>query len=467
MRRTSTAPVVVVGDALLDIDLLGTAERICPDAPVPVVEVAGRRTRPGGAALAAVLAARLSDRPVVLLCPIAGDDAGNTLRELVSEDVELVSLPAYGSTAVKTRVRVGDSSVVRLDSGCGASARGGLTVEQRALLESAAVVLVSDYGNGTSASPELRAQLGGRRAPVVWDPHPRGSEPVAGARLVTPNAREALTLLGEAAPGAHLADLAEVGRRLAERWRAGAVAVTSGASGVALTFGAGAPLLVPADPVAGRDACGAGDSFAAAAAVALADGALVSEAVRTAVATASAFVAAGGAGAVVARDEASPPPGPEDSFARRSVPGRGTVVATGGCFDVLHAGHIATLTGARKLGDRLVVCVNSDASVRRLKGAGRPVVPIEDRVRVLQALECVDEVVVFEQDTPDEVLARLRPDIWVKGGDYAGAELPEAAVLARWGGRAVVLPYLAGRSTTAIVDRRDRPSDIERAGDRA
>jgi rfaE bifunctional protein nucleotidyltransferase chain/domain len=127
------------------------------------------------------------------------------------------------------------------------------------------------------------------------------------------------------------------------------------------------------------------------------------------------------------------------------------VVATGGCFDLLHAGHVATLRAARALGDCLIVCVNSDESVRRLKGSSRPLVPVEDRVHVLEALECVDAVVVFDEDTPSEVLQRLRPHLWAKGGDYAGADVPEAAVLRAWGGQAVVLPYLAGRSTTALV----------------
>jgi rfaE bifunctional protein nucleotidyltransferase chain/domain len=129
----------------------------------------------------------------------------------------------------------------------------------------------------------------------------------------------------------------------------------------------------------------------------------------------------------------------------------GTVVATGGCFDLLHAGHVATLRSARQLGDCLVVCLNSDESVRRLKGPSRPLVPAADRARVLEALEFVDAVVVFDEDTPVEAIRRIRPHVWAKGGDYAGSDVPEAAVLAEWGGQAVVLPYLEGRSTTRIV----------------
>jgi rfaE bifunctional protein nucleotidyltransferase chain/domain len=212
-------------------------------------------------------------------------------------------------------------------------------------------------------------------------------------------------------------------------------------------------MVVPAVPVTGGDPCGAGDAFAAAATIALAGGAVTGEAVAAAVAAASAFVARGGASAW---DTSEPivvaEPGVDGLLARVRAAG-GTVVATGGCFDLLHPGHVATLRAARGLGDCLVVCINSDASVRRLKGPSRPLVTAVDRGRVLEALEFVDAVVVFDEDTPVEVLDRLRPDVWAKGGDYAGVDLPEAAVLRRWGGQAVVLPYLDGHSTASLVER--------------
>jgi D-beta-D-heptose 7-phosphate kinase/D-beta-D-heptose 1-phosphate adenosyltransferase len=130
----------------------------------------------------------------------------------------------------------------------------------------------------------------------------------------------------------------------------------------------------------------------------------------------------------------------------------GTVVATGGCFDLLHAGHVAMLQAARALGDCLVVCLNGDDSVRRLKGRDRPLQPASDRAAVLLALDCVDAVVVFDEDTPVEALERLRPAIFAKGADYAGADLPEARALTRWGGQVVAVPYLQGRSTTRLLE---------------
>jgi rfaE bifunctional protein nucleotidyltransferase chain/domain len=146
-----------------------------------------------------------------------------------------------------------------------------------------------------------------------------------------------------------------------------------------------------------------------------------------------------------------PEPEPVEHLLARVRAAGGTVVATGGCFDLLHAGHVAVLQQARALGDCLVVLLNSDASVRRLKGPTRPLQPQDDRATLLRALGSVDAVVVFDEDTPVAALERLRPDVWAKGGDYALADLPEAPVLAQWGGQAVVLPYLDGRSTTALV----------------
>ncbi|NEA87182.1 D-glycero-beta-D-manno-heptose 1-phosphate adenylyltransferase, partial [Streptomyces sp. SID14436] len=168
------------------------------------------------------------------------------------------------------------------------------------------------------------------------------------------------------------------------------------------------------------------------------------------------FVGAGGAGALPRADAAHTHlPDGDDPFALADGvrAAHGTVVAAGGCFDLLHAGHVGLLQAARELGDCLVVCVNSDASVRRRKGAGRPVNTLDDRVRVLRALACVDAVAVFDEDTPERLLADLRPDVWVKGGDYAAADLPEATLLDAWGGQAVLLPYLAGRSSTGILER--------------
>jgi len=259
------------------------------------------------------------------------------------------------------------------------------------------------------------------------------------------------------AAGDGLASITERGRILARRWQASAVAVTLGSRGALLVAGDGPPVVIPASPTDTGDACGAGDRFASAAAGFLADGALTADAVADAVVVATSYVAAGGA-AAIAVDREGPSPNihrprmadAQDVIARTRLRG-GTVVATGGCFDLLHAGHVSVLEQARALGDCLVVCLNSDASVRRLKGEGRPVVGEEDRAAVLAALGCVDAVVVFDEDTPQALLERLKPDIFAKGGDYAVADLPEQRILEGWGGQVVLLPYLKGRSTSSLM----------------
>ncbi|MET8576833.1 D-glycero-beta-D-manno-heptose 1-phosphate adenylyltransferase [Streptomyces sp. NPDC005012] len=608
------APLVVVGDALLDRDLAGTAERLAPDAPVPVIADCVERLRPGGAALAAHLAA-LDGRPVTLITGLGDDPAARLLRRLLEPQVRVIALPVTGPLPEKTRLLAQHLPVARVDRGDGRAAAA--TDEAAAAIRSAHAVLVSDYGRG--AAEALRDVLA-ERPPEVWDPHPRGAVPVPGTRLVTPAEKEA-RLFAEGGRGDDLRTVSRGAAALVRAWRAAAVVVTLGARGALLSYGDN-PLLFPAPTAHPGDPCGAGDRFAATAAGRLADGALVEEAVADAVASATAFVAAGAAGAIgldpspdtperpapepapghahdgtgsrlpadagpgaragrrihqagagaggqdgagvrdgagarggagardgagagfpagaepgvraagrirtvdgeagvrdragtrdgagagvrdgagaSVRDGAEPgvpagDPNPAGAGAdvrdgtaagvrdgagellgrgggrRAGVPAAGhreaedpcalaervraaggTVVAAGGCFDLLHAGHVGLLEEARRLGDCLVVCVNSDSSVRRRKGDGRPVNPLADRVRVLKALACVDAVAVFDEDTPEQLLARLRPDVWVKGGDYAGADLPEAALLEEWGGQAVLLPYLDGRSSTRLAAR--------------
>lgn len=450
--------VVVVGDCLLDRDVDGRVDRVCPDAPAPVVDVESVSSGPGGAGLTALLCAA-DGVDVTLVAPLADDAEGRELRSLLeAAGVRVVALGHDGATRVKSRLRAAGQSIARIDTGGPGHPVGELDPEAARAVAEADVVLVSCYGGGTTGHAGVREALARRapRRPVVWDPHPRGGDPVRGCALVTPNLAEARDRAGlPGAPG----DL--VAAHLAGLWSARAVAVTGGAEGAWVATTAGEPLFVPAVPASG-DSCGAGDRFASAAAVALARRRTTTEAVVDAVARASEFVAAGGAsgfragGAVAgAAVGADGPRGPVAGAAADRVAelraGGGVLVATGGCFDVLHAGHVSTLEAARTLGDGLVVLLNSDASVRRLKGPGRPVHSQEDRARVLLGLSCVDAVLVFDEDDPREALRSLRPDVWAKGGDYEDTELPESPLVRSWGGRVVLLPYLSGRSTTAVL----------------
>ncbi|SDM59074.1 D-glycero-beta-D-manno-heptose 1-phosphate adenylyltransferase [Allokutzneria albata] len=435
--------LVVVGDTLLDVDLVGTVNRICPDAPAPVLDLADRNYRPGGAGLAALLAAR-DGTNVTLVTALAEDDAGQRLRDELRA-LNVVAGPSRTQTSVKTRVRCAGQSLARIDEGAPGAAPSA-TDEMLEAVRGADAVLVSDYGRGLLWDRRLRSTLTevAGRVPVVWDPHPRGPEPIPGATMVTPNASEA-DLSDPGVTAAHRA-----ARRLRDRWSVRAVAVTLGSAGAVLDQG-GLPLAVPAPSVPVFDPCGAGDRFAVTVATRLLVGATPEEAVTSAVSAAARFLADGGASSVGAT-----PVSVVDSndALRRAEEVRargGTVVATGGCFDLLHAGHTRTLAAARALGDCLIVCMNSDDSVRRLKGPDRPINPERERAELLESLTCVDAVAVFDEDTPESIVDMIRPDIWVKGGDYRAEDLPEAALLSKWGGCAVAVPYHPGHSTTRLA----------------
>jgi rfaE bifunctional protein nucleotidyltransferase chain/domain/rfaE bifunctional protein kinase chain/domain len=442
-------PLVVVGDTLLDRDIEGRVERLAPDAPVPVVDETAVRVRPGGAGLAAALAVA-DGRPVTLVTALAGDGPADELRAALERaGVDIVDLALDGTTPEKIRITAGGRPLLRLDRGGADVVVGPMSAAAREAIGWAAAVLVADYGRGVAAQPSVRESLAlaAPVVPIVWDPHPRGPAPVPGVRVATPNLAEA-TALEPDPRGDDVASVAGRAAALARRWEAEHVCVTCGARGAVLAGSGLAPRAIPAEPVRGGDPCGAGDRFASRLAGALADGLELGEAALRAVDAATRFVAAGGAlAATLGR-------APDDDVARLAERVRargGTVVATGGCFDLLHPGHIRTLESARALGDLLVVCLNSDDSVRRLKGPDRPIVAQDDRAAVIRALRCVDEVVIFDEDTPEAVLERLRPDVWAKGGDYTIADLPEAEVVARWGGRVELLPFLEGRSSTRLV----------------
>jgi rfaE bifunctional protein nucleotidyltransferase chain/domain/rfaE bifunctional protein kinase chain/domain len=456
------ARVLVFGDTLLDSDIEGSVDRLCPDAPVPVVDVRAQCWRPGGAGLAALLAAR-EGHDVVLVTALGTDPPARRLADLLAAHVEVVRMPLRGATVCKTRIRAGDRPLLRVDAGDGRA--GGAPTGDRfaAVLRDADAVLVSDYGRGVTADRGVREAIAGlvSQVPVVWDPHPRGARPVPGCRLVTPNEAEAARL----APAPAQEDTAQglaAAAALRTSWRCDAVAVTLGARGAVLaTAEECVAVPVPDIDVPGDcDTCGAGDAFAAAVTGALLATGSASAAVTAAVRGASRFVAAGGAASISSLPTAAPPtehePLPADRLPVRDVVARlrrrgGRLVATGGCFDLLHPGHLSLLRQARALGDTLVVCVNSDESVRRRKGPDRPIVPAADRIALLQALEPVDAVIMFEEDTPTVLLETLRPDLWVKGGDYTIPDLPEAAVVRRHGGEIVLIPLVSGYSTSRLV----------------
>lgn len=443
--------IVVVGDVLLDIDTLGSARRLSPDGPAPVVEVSRESPRPGGAGLAARLL-KEAGHTISLVTLMGDDDASLTLAAAL-DGVELVAGDSGQPTPVKQRLLADGHLVTRMDQNCAVTTTAPATEEMLGAVRSAEAILVSDYGRGVTSDPRLRAALSevAPRIPVVWDPHPKGADPVAGVAAVTPNLSEVQAMTGWQGDGPQ--ELAQAAARLLEQWPAEAAVVTLGAKGAAVfPRGETLPQYVPSLATSDGDTCGAGDRFAGALTAQLADAVALPEAVTAAVRDAGDYLAAGG---VATLGETTESDTPADDLSARiaEVQARGgVVVATGGCFDLLHAGHARTLAAARRLGDMLIVCLNSDDSVRRLKGADRPIVQEADRVELLESLECVDAVVVFSEDSPETVLEVLRPDLWVKGGDYDIDSLPEARLIRSWGGQAMTVPFHPARSTSRLAE---------------
>lgn len=457
---SSTAPpgrLVIVGDSLLDVDLDGTSERRCPDAPAPVLDLDRRQLRPGGAGLAALLA-RQAGIPVSLITALGRDEAADQLLELLG-DIDVLPQPLRGSTVIKTRIRLGNTPLVRVDCGNGRAGTESLAPATADAIRTAGAVLVCDYGRGLAWHPELRQLLAAqaKKVSLVWDPHPRGARPVPGASLITPNEDEA-DRLTVGVPHDHAR-----GKELCRQWRAASVAVTLGERGALLTTADTTELIeVPGElrltGDSAADTCGAGDRFSVAATESLRQGLRVREAVEQAVAAAARFVGLGAASMHSRLHSEHGPVTPISSptddvwtLIERTRRAGGRIVATGGCFDLLHRGHVTLLDRARELGDLLVVCLNSDTSVRRAKGPGRPMVSERDRARVLASLSSVDAVAIFDDDTPTALLERIRPDVWVKGDDYTPAQLPEADTVRRYGGRLMLLPLVDGYSTSRLV----------------
>ena len=470
--RFAALHVVVIGEAMLDSYLEGESSRLSAEAPVPVVSVAGRRDVPGGAANTAANVRSLGGR-VTLLSVVGDDPEGQALRsELERQGVSTggVLVDRDRRTLAKHRVISSSQMLLRFDQG----SSEGLSPEVEdelieRLAEATAVcdaVVVSDYGYGILTPRVVRAlrELQGL-APriVVVDSKDVTAFRNVGVTAVKPNYRQAIELLGEPAGDAERADLvAARGERILELTGAQIAAVTLDTEG-AVVIERGRPVYrTYARPTANSRAMGAGDTFASALALALAAGAHTPAAAELASAAAEVVVGKDGT-ACCSTEELRAHVSGESKYARSASRLEASlalhreqgkrIVFTNGCFDILHRGHITYLSRAKTLGDVLVVGLNSDESVGRLKGPGRPINTLEDRAEVLAALSCVDHIVPFDEDTPVALIEAVRPDVFVKGGDYTREMLPEAPVVEALGGSVHLLPYVEDRSTTGIIER--------------
>jgi rfaE bifunctional protein nucleotidyltransferase chain/domain/rfaE bifunctional protein kinase chain/domain len=437
---------------------------------VAVVDLDSTRYACGGAGNTAVNIAALGGR-ATLVSAVGADDAGHQLRgRLAAAGVadRLLVVPGR-STPVKRRLLADDQVLARLDEGDtgpvpDAAARRLVELADTALTGDCAALVVCDYGAGTLAGPvrDWLSRVRHRLPLLVVDAHDLRRWAHLAPDLVTPNFAEAAEALNSAAiPRQRTHWVADHAAELAAAVRAGTVAVTLDADGAVLVERGVATARTRTRPAPAAHTIGAGDSYVAAFTLALTAGAAPTEAGELAQRAAEIAVAGPGTAVCTAAELAAAtadPPGlvgPAELaplVAAHRARGR-RIVFTNGCFDVLHRGHVGYLAEAGRMGDILVVAVNSDASVRRLKGPSRPVNPVEDRVAVLAALGSVDNVVVFDEDSPRDLIALVRPDLYVKGGDYPPELIPEASLVHRLGGEVRALEYLPDRSTSRIIER--------------
>jgi D-beta-D-heptose 7-phosphate kinase/D-beta-D-heptose 1-phosphate adenosyltransferase len=471
VERLQSARIMVVGDVMLDRYWTGSTNRISPEAPVPVVRIAGTEDRAGGAANVAANAVAVG--AAVTLVGLIGDDAdGDRLQECcAAAGIEARLQRAAERTTVKLRVLAQHHQLLRLDfETIPVTERLVVTPEIAALVPQTGAVVLSDYAKGALLNPANWIELARHHGkPVIVDPKSRDFGRYAGADLITPNSAEFEAVVGHCDSEA---ELAARGRALCRAHGLGAVLVTRGERGMSLVRADGEPLHLSAQARDVFDVTGAGDTVCAIVASALAAGSDLATA--TMLANAAAGLVVGKLGtAVVSNAELKAAVSPEhhpvpailderqllEEVAAARARGE-RIVMTNGCFDIVHAGHVRYLEQSAALGDRLLIAVNSDASVRRLKGPTRPVNSLRQRLEVLAGLRAVDWVVPFDEDTPQRLIAALGPDVLVKGGDYRIADIAGAEDVLRRGGRVLTLPYHDGLSTTRIIDAaRKRPEE--------
>jgi len=467
--RFADLNIWVIGDLMIDEYVTGTVERISPEAPVPVVRAQGSETRLGGAANVARQIAILGAH--VSVAGVCGEDAaGQQLRELCGsagiDTRAVLELPGRNTTR-KLRVVSHSQQLLRLDwediRPCAAEVGARLLAALRAGAPPDAIIL-SDYAKGVLTPATIAAVLCGRGSvPLVVDPKHRDFARYRGATTVTPNLHELEAAAGRSLAVEDTAAISAAARALIATAGLESMVVTLGSRGMLVVPADGPEVVVPANRHEVYDVTGAGDTAIAVLALALAAHAPLAQAAQLANAAAGVSVCQVGAVAVSAasiRDAlAARPDGKllsRHELAARAATWRTDgkrIVFSNGCFDLLHAGHLTLLSHAAQLGDVLVLAINSDASVRRLKGPERPLVPQAERAALLAALTFVDAVSIFEEDTPLAVLEAVKPHVLVKGGDYQASEVVGRELVEAAGGRVVIVPLTPDKSTSSLVAR--------------
>jgi D-beta-D-heptose 7-phosphate kinase/D-beta-D-heptose 1-phosphate adenosyltransferase len=471
-RAFANLKVLVIGEALLDSYLQGTAGRLCREAPVPIVAVAECQDVPGGAANTAANVRSLGGQ-VTFLSVIGDDGEGERLRHCLEQsgvagDGCLVA--AGRRTLIKNRVVAASQILLRFDQGTTAPIERpvelALQEQLTDLYSQMDAVIISDYGYGVMTPRLIQAITAlQRRWPriLLADAKQLSAYRRAGVTAVKPNYGEATQLLGvQPAESGRVEQMMAYERRLLSLTGAQIAAITLDTDGAIIFEAGNPPYRTYARPQPHSRATGAGDTFISALALALAAGGQTPAAAELASAAAALVVNKNGTtactleelqGCLAAEEKVVPDLASLATYVALYRQQKRRLVFTNGCFDLIHRGHITYLNQAKALGDVLIVGLNSDESVRRLKGPRRPINSLEDRAQVLSALSCIDHIVPFHEDTPHRLIELIRPDVFVKGGDYTRETLPEAPLVEALGGQVHLLSYLQDVSTTTIIER--------------
>jgi D-beta-D-heptose 7-phosphate kinase / D-beta-D-heptose 1-phosphate adenosyltransferase len=473
--------VLVIGDIMLDSYIWGDVERISPEAPVPVVRAIRRNERPGGAANVAMNIAGLGGK--VALFGFYGTDAEGALMEKHLREagitLQLVPVPDYPTTT-KLRILCGKQQLLRLDlektDGYPHEAYAALMGKIETAIGSADAVVLSDYAKGVVSESvcQMAIQLARRqKIPLLVDPKQRSFARYRGATTICPNLGELSTALG--IPSNDLDALLAAGQKLTGDLDLDCLTATLSEKGIAV-LRQHSKFIAPAVARQVFDVSGAGDTVVSTLALAVASGLEMETAVQLANVAAGIVISKIGT-VPVSRDELLMTLMPEielqaqekvlslEQLTVRISAWRSagqSLVFTNGCFDLLHLGHIKLLEDARREGDRLIVAINSDSSVRQLKGPSRPITNESERSRILAALAAVDAVVIFDDATPLRLINALNPDVIVKGGDYTEETVVGAQEIRSWGGRVKIVPIVDGFSTTQLIAKatKHNPSDL-------
>ena len=464
--RFDKAQVLVVGDLMLDRYWHGATSRISPEAPVPVVKVGQSEDRIGGAGNVALNIASLG-AGASLVGIVGKDEAAESLSTRLRSAGIHADLQVSESRPTITKLRVisRHQQLLRLDFEEAFEAEDCDQLPQKVgqLLSNVGALILSDYAKGALQNPQALIALARQAGvPVLVDPKGTNFESYRGATLLTPNLSEFEAVVGVCS---NEQMLVTKGAELLDRLDIDALLITRSEHGMTLLRKGMPELHLPARAREVFDVTGAGDTVISVLATALAAGTELPDAV--AMANIAAGIVVGKLGtATISMPELRRAISEEQGSERGVVNEEQLlvdvadarahgerIVFTNGCFDILHAGHVGYLEQARKQGDRLILAINSDASVKRLKGEGRPINPVERRMAVLAGLEAVDWVVSFEDDTPERLLELLKPDILVKGGDYSRTEVVGWEIVEGYGGEIKALDFLDDCSTTAIVEK--------------